>query len=92
MSTPAVKFDHAEASTCMECGDQVERGYGLADESEAGFVIRSDQVVCDTCGFNDIGFAGCAPTLSDFGSSADGLILFELEDGSVVSSQVTEES
>lgn len=53
----------AEADlTCAECGTDVEQGYLAVEDAEP--VISS--AVCATCGWGELGHAGCAPEARDF--------------------------
>lgn len=66
----------ADDLECAACGDPVERGYAPAVSEDGGHRIRAEAAVCDVCGFNDVGFAGCAPELGDFDGGGDVLVSF----------------
>lgn len=66
---------------CSNCGEAIERGYVPADSDDgATYEVRADAAVCDACGWAEVGFAGCAPTLSDLLDSDDA-VLARLEPG-----------
>lgn len=50
------------ALTCTHCGSDIERGYLVVEGDEP---LR-ETAVCDTCGWGEVGHAGCAPELRDF--------------------------
>lgn len=81
----------AETIECAACGTQIERGYAPATTSETGHVIRDTEAVCDVCGFNDIGFTGCAPELSDFTGDGDVLVSFAFDEG-LSDARITDQS
>lgn len=55
-----------EALTCAECGGSIDdAGYLPAVERGDAYDPIPEPTVCDACGFNEIGFAGCAPELDD---------------------------
>lgn len=52
--------------SCSECGAEIEgAGYLPVTDSDGEYDPLFDAVVCDTCGFNDIGMMGCAPELDE---------------------------
>lgn len=52
--------------TCSECDEEIEdAGYLPAIERGDACSPIPDAAVCNACGFNRIGFAGCAPELGD---------------------------
>lgn len=59
---------------CTVCETAVDRGYLPRDEEGPA----TDQVVCETCGWGDVGHAGCAPELRDFDG---GIALLRVERG-----------
>lgn len=51
---------------CSECGIEIEdAGYIPATESEDGYEPTPEAAICDSCGFNEVGMMGCAPTLDE---------------------------
>ncbi|MFB6127693.1 MAG: hypothetical protein ABEJ79_10435 [Halolamina sp.] len=55
-----------ETMRCSECEEAVtDAGYLPAVESDGGYEPLPEFAVCDACGFNNVGMAGCAPTLDD---------------------------
>lgn len=57
---------HPETLTCTACETVIENaGYLPTTERDGTYHPLVDAAVCDTCGFNDIGMAGCAPELDD---------------------------
>lgn len=56
-----------DSLTCAECGENVaESGYLPArDLGDETYEPVPERALCGTCGFNEIGFAGCAPELGD---------------------------
>lgn len=53
--------------SCADCGEPVaDSGYLPAVAvSEETYQPVPDRAVCGACGFNELGFAGCAPELGD---------------------------
>lgn len=80
-----------EPLECAACGSEIERGYAPATTTETGHVIRGTTAVCDVCGFNDIGFTGCAPELGDFTGDGDVLVSFAIDDG-LSEARITDEA
>ena len=51
---------------CAVCGDGVDdTGYLPATEGGGVYRPHPDDVVCGTCGFNEVGMLGCAPELDE---------------------------
>lgn len=73
-----------DSLTCAECGTTVaESGYLPATEvGEETYEPLPDMAVCGTCGFNELGFAGCAPEFGDLADpgSADTLLQIAVSD------------
>lgn len=63
-----------ETLACSLCGEPVEQGYLPARDRPDGYEPVADAAACATCGFNDVGFAGCAPELGDLADDADALL------------------
>lgn len=61
---------------CSRCGDAIERGYLVVEDGEP----VPETAVCDTCGWSDVGHAGCAPELRDF-DRGDALARVDPADG-----------
>ncbi|SEV96401.1 hypothetical protein [Natrinema salifodinae] len=62
-----------ESLTCTECGEELsDQGYLPAVERDDDYEPLPDGAICGACGFNEVGFAGCAPELDDVvGSDSD---------------------
>lgn len=55
-----------ETLTCSECGEEVDdQGYLPATDDEGVYRPKTDLALCGACGFNEVGFAGCAPDLEE---------------------------
>lgn len=55
-----------EELVCSECGEPVDdAGYLPAVEREDAYEPMPEAAVCGACGFNQLGYAGCAPELDD---------------------------
>jgi len=67
-----------ESLSCAVCGNAVDdAGYLPATDHGATYEPVPDEAVCGTCGFNEVGMAGCAPTVDDmFDSGPDGVLLY----------------
>lgn len=89
MSEPAIRLSGGPLA-CHECGVEIEEGYAPAVERDGGYELQSSEAVCASCGFNEIGFAGCAPTLADLESEAEALARFTLAGDSLGTSQITD--
>lgn len=71
---------------CAECGEAIQAaGYLPAVEGPDGYAPATDAAVCDACGFNEIGMAGCAPELDevDGGDAVDALLYVRIGDAGV---------
>lgn len=60
---------------CAECGEAFEEGYLPADETDEGYEPRGSAAVCAACGFNEIGYVGCAPEVDDLVDDGDAVLL-----------------
>ena len=69
-----------EALVCAECGEAFAEGYLPADEAEEGYEPRAEAAVCAACGFNEVGYAGCAPEADDL-VDGEGVLLHVSVDG-----------
>lgn len=76
--------------TCSECADPIDRGYVPVRETGGPAEPLTDLAVCDTCGWRDVGHAGCAPELRDF-DGGDLLVRVETDDGDLGPVSVTDE-
>lgn len=54
-----------ETLACAECGETFREGYLPAEETDEGYEPREGAAVCAACGFNEVGYAGCAPEVDD---------------------------
>jgi len=55
-----------ESLTCSLCGTSIDdAGYLPATDRGATYEPIADEAVCGTCGFNEVGMAGCAPAVDD---------------------------
>lgn len=55
-----------DSLTCSVCGGAIEDvGYLPATESGGTYEPTPEAAVCGSCGFNELGMAGCAPELDD---------------------------
>lgn len=71
---------------CSECGEPLEgSGYLPAVEHGDAYDPVPEAAVCGACGFNELGFAGCAPELDDVVEPGpdDVLLHVEVTDGGV---------
>lgn len=68
-----------ETLTCRECGDPFDDGYLPAVEGDGSYEPRDDDAVCSACGFNEVGYAGCAPEVGDLVDADDDLVLLHVE-------------
>lgn len=75
---------------CSSCGADIERGYVPV---AGGQELRpdTDQAVCETCGWREIGYLGCAPELGDF-DGGDLLVRVEPGDDGLAPASVTDEA
>ena len=78
-----MELDHEpDRLTCAECGEDVtDSGYLPArDVGDETYEPVPEGALCGSCGFNEVGFAGCAPELGDVrdkvlaGETADTLL------------------
>jgi hypothetical protein len=77
---PDASLDPVPASlVCAVCGDDVvDAGYLPAAEDAGVYRPHTDDAVCGTCGFNEVGMMGCAPELDEVTESdADSLLYVE---------------
>lgn len=89
MSDRAIRLP-GEPLTCLACGDEIEEGYAAGVEQDGEYALRSDDAICGRCGFTEIGFAGCAPTLADLDADAAVLVRFTLDGNSLDTTQITD--
>lgn len=89
MNEPAIRITELPL-TCRSCGDEIEEGYAAAVEQNGAYELQAAEAVCGRCGFNEIGFAGCAPTLTDLDSDAAALVRFSLDGNSLGTTQITD--
>lgn len=62
------------------CGDDVvDAGYLPATDENGRYRPRTDDAVCGTCGFNDVGTMGCAPDLDAVTDAGDDDVLLYVE-------------
>lgn len=55
-----------ETLTCSACGNGIDdQGYLPAAADDGTYRPKTDAALCAGCGFNEVGFAGCAPELED---------------------------
>ncbi|WP_435062488.1 hypothetical protein [Halobaculum sp. EA56] len=55
-----------ESLSCSECGDGIaDTGYLPAAAGDGGYEPFVDGAICDACGYNAVGMAGCAPELDE---------------------------
>lgn len=74
--------------TCQECDGTLGRGYLPVEETARGPEHDADNAVCDSCGWRDVGYLGCAPTSDDF-ENADRFVRIEAGDRGVELEDVT---
>lgn len=67
-----------EALICVECGEGFEEGYLPAVDRDGAYEPRPDDAVCTACGFNEVGYAGCAPEVDDVVDLDEGTILLHV--------------
>lgn len=77
-----------DSLTCAECGAAVaESGYLPAKEvGDETYEPVPEAALCGSCGFNEVGFAGCAPELDDVlddATTADVLLQIRVTDSGV---------
>lgn len=80
-----------DSLTCAECGAAVtESGYLPAKEvGDETYEPVPEAALCGSCGFNEVGFAGCAPELDDVrddvlaGETADALLQIAVTDSGI---------
>ena len=71
-----------DSLTCAECGAVLaESGYLPASEvGDETYEPIPEAALCGACGFNEVGFAGCAPELDDvLGDSSTGDVLLQVK-------------
>jgi hypothetical protein len=67
-----------ETLGCAECGEAFDDGYLPAVETEDGYAPRAGEAVCTACGFNEVGYAGCAPEVANL-VDVDGAVLLHVD-------------
>lgn len=80
-----------DSLTCAECGERVtDSGYLPARAGgDETYEPVPDGALCGSCGFNEVGFAGCAPELDDVrdetlaGETADTLLQITVTDDGI---------
>ena len=70
-----------ETLACAECREEFEEGYLPADDRNGEYEPRPDDAVCTACGFNEVGYAGCAPEVGDVVDDGDGTVLLHVDAG-----------
>lgn len=70
-----------ESLACAACGDEFEEGYLPAVDGDGEYDPRPDGAVCLACGFNEVGYAGCAPEVDDVVDDEDGFVLLHVDAG-----------
>lgn len=68
-----------ESITCAACGEAVESGYLPAVDRGDGYEPSPDDAVCAACGFNEVGYAGCAPEVGDVVDADDETVLLHVD-------------
>jgi len=63
---------------CAECGDPLEEGYLPALDHGAEYEPAPEGAVCTACGFNEVGYAGCAPEVDDLSETDDDAVLLHV--------------
>lgn len=68
-----------EALTCAECGEGFEEGYLPAEDRGGEYDPGPEDAVCTACGFNEVGYAGCAPEVDDVVDAGAGTVLLYVD-------------
>lgn len=68
-----------ETLACSECGDDFDDGYLPAVGGDGTYEPRAGDAVCTACGFNEVGYAGCAPEVGDLVEPDDDTVLLHVE-------------
>ena len=68
-----------ETLVCAECGDALEEGYLPAEDRDGAYEPVPGDAVCTACGFNEVGYAGCAPEVGDLVADEEGTVLLHVD-------------
>lgn len=68
-----------ETLVCAACDEEFEEGYLAAVDRDGEYEPRPDDAVCTACGFNEVGYAGCAPEVDDVVDTDDGTVLLYVD-------------
>lgn len=68
-----------ETLTCAECGEALEAGYLPAVARGDEYEPRAADAVCSACGFNEVGYAGCAPEVDDVVDAGADTVLLHVD-------------